>query len=632
MNKDRISFFVPLEIKKGKDSAGNEELRVGGIVSTNAKDLDGEELSPEGFDLSLFKKNGYLTWNHGKNSSDFVGEPTKAEITKDNEFYIEGIVYKEKQQAKDIYNLAQILEKNPQYKRKLGWSLEGVATERDLINPRKVKKALITHVTITAMPKNPDSFLSIIKGEQSEEMPRYELEKGIDGQNYLLQVKDEEIGKEMKIDMDFNITSSELSKALSAGSETGAEVVNSQTSSGASLKTEDLEGNVKNQIDDDKLSEEEKLKKKKKSDSDSDSYNKELEKGQVYEKIITVFPDINNELVKGIYNLAVQINQITNKEMSKVTSESLDKAFEILGLATKEVDANLEKGQKSDPTAAYKALKDEGMEDDEIKKAMTDEGHSDEDIEKAMSSCNGDNLKKGAESDKKDPEDEDDNEVDDEMLSKAVTICKESLSKGIDTEKIKTSLLKKGYGEDLVNLAILNVNEELSPSKLNENIDLIKGFAKTVDLIQTENKKLNDATKEELITLIKGLGVMVKESLDRQTSLEESINAINGSLDQPMKRKSVGTTKFLEKGIHADDIQKGNGNDKVLSISKNKQQVLNLMDASIDWDNLQKGATSGSLNEDNHLGQAMAAYEGSGTINATVLQKLQIKTGYTFIK
>jgi hypothetical protein len=165
MPEKNFKFWVPLDdIVKGKDDKGNEVMKVGGIASTNAEDADGEFLDPNGFDVSYFLKSGFLNYHHqAKNDPNaIIGEPTVARITKEG-LYIEGFLYPDNPIAQAVYNTATSLKKNSST-RNLGFSIEGKAIDRDLVNPKIIKKAMITGCAITFMPKNPKTYMDLIKG------------------------------------------------------------------------------------------------------------------------------------------------------------------------------------------------------------------------------------------------------------------------------------------------------------------------------------------------------------------------------------------------------------------------------------------------------------------------------------
>lgn len=173
-NSQKFRFWCPVSISKAKDDDGDEVMRIGGIASTIDKDSDGEFLDPQGFDIEDFKNLGVVNWHHqAKNSpSTIIGEPYKAEVRKEG-FYVETNLYPSSPLAREVYELAQTLKKDSTTRR-LGYSIEGTVVEResdDKTAPgyKIIKKAKITGLAITHMPKNPKTFADIIKGNVDEE-------------------------------------------------------------------------------------------------------------------------------------------------------------------------------------------------------------------------------------------------------------------------------------------------------------------------------------------------------------------------------------------------------------------------------------------------------------------------------
>lgn len=181
-----MNFFLPVDFEKAKDKkTGKEIMKIKGIASTMDQDSEGEILEPIGFDLSRFMKIGFLNWNHqAKNAGAkggaeaIVGEPTLAKITPKGELYVEGQLYSGHPLATSIWNLAEILEKNNS-KRKLGFSIEGKALERDPMNPKRITKALLTGLAITHVPVNTNTYLDLVKGEQKDDFIEVEIEEVI---------------------------------------------------------------------------------------------------------------------------------------------------------------------------------------------------------------------------------------------------------------------------------------------------------------------------------------------------------------------------------------------------------------------------------------------------------------------
>lgn len=180
--KTNFNFHIPIDIEKSikKDKDGNniEVMRLTGVASTMDEDTDKEILDPNGFDCSYFMKAGFLNWNHNHSPENYIGEPVSVEI-KDNKFYVTAELYNWSPLAKSVYTLAQNLQKSKS-SRRLGFSIEGKALERDELNPNYVKKAAITGLALTMTPKNNRTFVDIIKGMLDPEEKEIALDYDID--------------------------------------------------------------------------------------------------------------------------------------------------------------------------------------------------------------------------------------------------------------------------------------------------------------------------------------------------------------------------------------------------------------------------------------------------------------------
>lgn len=216
ITKDDFNFFVPLSgVEKGKDKAGNEVMIVEGIASTDDQDADDEVLIPDGYVLDRFKSMGFINWNHMAKSdpSKIIGEPVDCYV-KNNKFYIKGMLYPDQKQAKDTYNLIQTLRKSGS-SRKLGWSIEGKALQRDPHNPKRIIRALITGVAITPTPVNGNTFVDLVKGSQKQDFIEYEFDETANGgQTYILDVVTTD-NVRVRVDKNFNII---IGKAMSTDS------------------------------------------------------------------------------------------------------------------------------------------------------------------------------------------------------------------------------------------------------------------------------------------------------------------------------------------------------------------------------------------------------------------------------
>lgn len=216
MKSRKINFFVPISnFEKGTNKAGKEIYKIKGIASTDAFDMDGESLDPSGFDLSYFLNSGFFNYNHqARNNPDaIIGEPTLAKIDEKNELYLEGFLYGENPLVQKILKLDKNLKKYSK-NRRIGFSIEGKATERDFHDKRKVTKAKITGCAVTPTPKNHNTWMDVVKGtdvEHEDQDYSFESDQGT-----------------VLIDDDYNLTV----KALT-------------TNSAQALIPESLEGNLK---------------------------------------------------------------------------------------------------------------------------------------------------------------------------------------------------------------------------------------------------------------------------------------------------------------------------------------------------------------------------------------------------
>lgn len=202
-NVDKFTFWCPLDIQKAviDPETGQEVMRLGGIASTSDEDSDGEFLDPKGFDIKPLVNSGMVNWHHQAKGqpATIIGEPSKAEVRPEG-LYIETDLYPSSQIARDVWDLAQTLEKDSKTRR-LGYSIEGKVVKRksnDKKSPdyKKIVKAIITGVAITHQPKNPKTFANIIKGEIDDDFEE-EVEEAMDTENGKA-LKKESVNKKLK--------------------------------------------------------------------------------------------------------------------------------------------------------------------------------------------------------------------------------------------------------------------------------------------------------------------------------------------------------------------------------------------------------------------------------------------------
>lgn len=335
MSKEKkFRFWIPLdEIKKSVDGQGNTVMKLGGIASTKREDMDGEKLNPDGFDTTYLEEKGIINWNHSKLPEAVIGEPVRVEKRREG-LYVESMLYPDNPLAKSVYELAETLRKNSKTRR-LGYSIEGKATQRDLLDKSNVEKAKITNIALTVSPKNPDSIVDIIKGE-FHDVEDDVLTKSIDemqdeivdlikseangGKQTLLVDITRPDGTCIKVDKDYNV---KIDKSLTT-----------EPDSGKALIREDL-GDQKLVLPCD-----------------------EIKKGDLIGKIMDYSPVISFD---EAFKISKNIIKMATKNKQKVTDDLLEKSLSALGISNKKVD-DLQKSVDDDEDD------DEDDEDDEMEK------------------------------------------------------------------------------------------------------------------------------------------------------------------------------------------------------------------------------------------------------------------------
>ena len=176
MKESRFNFYVDIdqdELEKATQAQHEgkyDNMILAGIASDESKDYDDEEIDPKGIDTRRFLHEGLINYEHMAKtggSKFIIGEPIDA-FVKGGKFFVKGKLWKGKKIAEDLWDTLLVMKENNS-KRKIGWSIEGKALERDKDNPKKIRKALLTHIALTFMPKNYNTFADIVKGHQDED-------------------------------------------------------------------------------------------------------------------------------------------------------------------------------------------------------------------------------------------------------------------------------------------------------------------------------------------------------------------------------------------------------------------------------------------------------------------------------
>lgn len=281
--ENNFKFTAPLTLVKGKDGSDVTTMKIGGVASTTATDFDGEFMNPKGFDISYFKKYGFINWAHQstKDPLAIIGRPSKVTIDSTlNELFVEATLFKSNPKAIQVYKLGEMLEQEGHH---LAFSIEGKVTKRNPDNPREVLAAKITGMAITPTPKNNDSVARIVKGLDESDLSGQFSNEFIKGILSAYEDTDDETQE----------------KAMTAGAV-------------APITRESLVGEEKDTV----MAKEQKL-----------------TKGQVMTILRDDCPNTSEEMLEEVYNLTVKIEKSVIMEKPEISSEALSKAYAELGIS-----------------------------------------------------------------------------------------------------------------------------------------------------------------------------------------------------------------------------------------------------------------------------------------------------------
>jgi hypothetical protein len=584
-NKDKFNFFVPLEIEKGKgDKPDYQNMKVKGIASTRDEDADEEILEPSGFELAKFVKSGFINYNHQSTTkpSALIGEPTSAKII-NGKLNIQGMLYPDSPTAREVYDTAIMLEKNSETRR-LGYSIEGKVIERDLSNPKRILKAIITGCAITPKPKNSHTLLEVVKGEVDFEESVYEVETvekaDANGGNieYLVDIKDE-TGARMTIDKNLNINIDKNYKKSLDNKTYNSEDENEDKkamdiAAVSPLLPESVEGKDRKKI--------------KKSDF--------LNKSQIYTKIFSIFTD-DIEKAKKVYHLLKTIEQVTYPNMDpdkiQISDETIAKAEEILGIVSKGEESSNENSQKIEEI--LKGI--DGLSPEKITEIVKAYSESMPPPAKEASQGGSDDSRA-----KKENQDQDDeNALEGEDGFKANVNKK---------NKAETDDLSKGEGE-----------QSTEKEAITDPVD--------ADAIV---KSITDNINTTLDTKFQALGQLYVASKQEQGEMQKSINDLKetnetlvGRLSDVEKQPASNGKSIMTKGFK-ERFENTNGG-VTLSVSKNKNQVIELLSEKSGFNKSEDGA-----NIDKEYSIAIQEMEIASTItNANTIKRLKEEEGVTLV-
>jgi len=168
---------LPFEVWEKSGEKGRER-RIGGIISTECKDRQGEVVLQRGLDFNEFLHNGWFNDNHSKETTGIVGYPEMVRQVKHKgkpAHYVEGYLLDDYEPACKIWDLANALQKTG---RRLGFSIEGSVGRREAQSGQTIAEAKVRNVAITNCPVNTETGMEILaKSLMAMEAEGDEIEK-----------------------------------------------------------------------------------------------------------------------------------------------------------------------------------------------------------------------------------------------------------------------------------------------------------------------------------------------------------------------------------------------------------------------------------------------------------------------
>lgn len=157
---EMMTAFLPMSVEKS-DKGKNSDWYIEGLASTPDMDYQGDIVRPDAIDYkTVFEDHGWITYEHGKDVSDIIGEPIDA-FTDEDGFHIKGKLYKASKKAQEVWNFQNMVSSESSKGRTLGFSIEGPIIARDPADPRVITKVQIKNVTVTYHPANPYAKMEV---------------------------------------------------------------------------------------------------------------------------------------------------------------------------------------------------------------------------------------------------------------------------------------------------------------------------------------------------------------------------------------------------------------------------------------------------------------------------------------
>lgn len=166
-NRPGFRFEVPISFFEKAGAPAGRARRIGGIVSTETPDRQGDIVLQRGLNFEPFVRGGWFNDNHSKLTRDILGYPDNVRMFQKGEklpdgshapargHWVEGWLL-DTQDAAKVWELGHALQKSG---RRLGFSVEGSIDKRVGPGKKIVAEGTVRNVAVTGVPVNEDTNL-----------------------------------------------------------------------------------------------------------------------------------------------------------------------------------------------------------------------------------------------------------------------------------------------------------------------------------------------------------------------------------------------------------------------------------------------------------------------------------------
>lgn len=165
-----FDFQIPVTFFEKSDAEAGKQRRIGGVISTENPDRQGEIILQRGLDFNDFLTYGWYNDNHDRSADGILGYPEQVrffqkgavlpngEVMPADGHWAEGYLLETKKSDR-IWELGKALQKT---NRRLGFSVEGSIQKRVGPLRKTIAKARVKNVAITHVPVQGDTKLELL--------------------------------------------------------------------------------------------------------------------------------------------------------------------------------------------------------------------------------------------------------------------------------------------------------------------------------------------------------------------------------------------------------------------------------------------------------------------------------------